>query len=345
VRYRTLGQHTGLRVSELVLGAGNFGTAWGYGAARDESRRIFEDYADAGGNFLDTADGYQFGESEGMLGDFLTGRRDQFVVASKYSLGAGRDDHMLSIGNSRRAMLHSVEASLKRLKTDRLDLFCVHLPDSITPMDEIMRGLDDLVHAGKVIYIGLSNFPAWRVAWGAAIAELRGWTPLAALQVEYSLVERSADRELLPMARALGLGALGWSPLGGGLLTGKYRRGEEGRAHSLKILIHAEDSEQKRKTIDTLDDLSKETGASMGALAIAWLIAQEVFPIIGPRTAEQLADNLSAAEISLTEAQIQRLSQVSAIQLGFPYSMVNESRARLSGSAPEDHAYPFVSVA
>jgi aryl-alcohol dehydrogenase-like predicted oxidoreductase len=242
-------------------------------------------------------------------------------------------------------MIHCVEASLKRLKTDRLDLFWVHLPDSITPMEEIMRGLDDLVRAGKVIYIGLSDFPAWRVAWGAAIAELRGWTRLAALQIEYSLVERAADRELLPMARALGLGALGWSPLGAGLLTGKYRRGEEGRATNLKILIHAEDSEQKKAVVDTLDDLSKETGASMGALAIAWLTTQDVFPIIGPRTVEQLADNLAAAEIALTETQINRLNQVSAIHLGFPYSMVNESRARLSGSAPEEHAYPFVSVA
>lgn len=345
MRYRTLGRHNGLRVSELVLGAGNFGTSWGYGAEREEARRIFERYADAGGNFLDTADAYQYGESESLLGDFLTGRREQFVVASKYSLGANREDRMLSIGNSRRAMIHCVEASLRRLKTDRLDLFWVHLPDSITPMEEIMRGLDDLVRAGKVIYIGLSDFPAWRVAWGAAIAQLRGWTPLAALQIEYSLVERAADRELLPMARAMGLGSLGWSPLGGGLLTGKYRRGEEGRAHNLKILIHSEDSEQKKAIVDTLDDLSKETGASMGALAIAWLATQDVLPIIGPRSAEQLADNLSAAQISLTETQIERLNRVSAIQLGFPYSMVNESRERLSGSAPEEHAYPFVSVA
>lgn len=345
MRYRTLGRHTGLRVSELVLGAGNFGTGWGYGAEREEARRIFEGYADAGGNFIDTSDAYQFGESEALLGEFLAGRREQFVLASKYTFGAYRQELMLSAGNNRLAMRHSVEESLKRLRTDHLDLFWVHLPDSITPMEEIMRGLDDLVRSGKVIYIGLSNFPAWRIARGAAIAELRGWVPLAAMQIEYSLVERSADRELLPMARALGLGALGWSPLGGGLLTGKYRRGEEGRAQHFRILIHKEDSEQKKKIIDALHDLSTETGASMGALAIAWLTTQEVFPIIGPRTATQLADNVAAANLTLTEEQIQRLSQVSSISLGFPYSMANENRARLTGSTPEEHGYPFASVA
>jgi aryl-alcohol dehydrogenase-like predicted oxidoreductase len=189
MRYRLFGRHTGLRVSELVLGAGNFGTRWGHGAEPEEARRIFDAYADAGGNFIDTANGYQFGQSEEILGDLLSGRREDFVLATKFTARTDLNSGILVTGNSRRAMVSSVEASLKRLKTDRIDLYWVHMSDGVTPVEEIVRGFDDLVRAGKILYGGLSDFPAWRVARAATIAELRGAAPIAGMQVEHSLVE------------------------------------------------------------------------------------------------------------------------------------------------------------
>jgi aryl-alcohol dehydrogenase-like predicted oxidoreductase len=229
MRYKLFGKHTGLRVSELVLGAGTFGTRWGHGAEPGEAGRIFNAYADAGGNFIDTANGYQFGQSEEILGDLLSGRRDDFVLATKFTFQTDPKAGILVTGNSRRAMVSSVEASLKRLKTDRVDLYWAHVSDGVTPAEEIVRGFDDLARAGKILYAGLSDFPAWRVARAATIAELRGVTPIAGLQVEHSLVERTTEQDLLPAGRALGLGIVAWSPLGGGVLTGKYRQGETGR--------------------------------------------------------------------------------------------------------------------
>jgi aryl-alcohol dehydrogenase-like predicted oxidoreductase len=238
MRYQVLGSHTGLRISSFALGTGNFGTAWGYGAEPAEAQRILDRYLEAGGNIVDTADNYQMGESEALLGAFIGAQRDHLVLASKYSWGQEANGGLLLTGNSRLNLRRSVENSLKRLRTDRLDLLWVHMPDGMTPMEEILRGLDDRARAGKIIYAGLSNFPAWRVANAVSMAELRGGLPIAAIQVEYSLVERTAERELLPMSKAFGLGCLAWSPLGGGLLTGKYRRGEQGRATQFGALIH-----------------------------------------------------------------------------------------------------------
>ena len=218
MRYKLFGHGTGLRVSELALGCGTFGTRWGYGSELAEAKQVFDGYVEAGGNFLDTADSYQVGQSEEWVGQFITGRRDDFVLATKFTLGLRPGAPLLAVGNSRKTMVSSVEASLKRLNTDRIDLYWVHMPDGVTSSEEIVRGLDDLVRSGKVLYIGLSDFPAWRVARAATIAELRGWAPIVGLQIEYSLIERTPDRELLPMAQGLGLGVVGWSPLGGGLL-------------------------------------------------------------------------------------------------------------------------------
>jgi aryl-alcohol dehydrogenase-like predicted oxidoreductase len=246
MRYKLFGRHTGLRVSELVLGTGNFGTRWGHGTEPEEARRIFDAYAQAGGNFIDTADSYQFGQSEEILSDLLQGRREDFVVATKFTQRANPRDGILVTGNSRKAMVSSVEASLKRLKTDRIDLYWVHYSDGVTPIEEIVRGFDDLVRAGKVLYAGLSDFPAWRVARAATIAELRGTVPIAGLQVEHSLVERTTEQELIPAGQALGLGIVAWSPLGGGMLTGKYRQGEAGRAQGLGgKVFQAENSAQR----------------------------------------------------------------------------------------------------
>lgn len=334
MRYRIFG-NTGLRVSSLALGTGNFGKGWGYGADVDEARGIYEGYREAGGNFIDTADQYQFGQSESFLGEFIATERDELVLATKFSLGDSPNAGVLRCGNSRKAMLSSVEASLRRLKTDRIDLLWVHMPDGVTPIDEIARGLEDLVRSGKVLYSGLSDFPAWRVATAATLAELRGWSAISAVQLEYSLVERTAERELLPMAAAFNLGTVGWSPLGGGLLKGKYRKGETGRAQGLGAVIHDESNERKTSTVDSVLAIANETGHTPGQIAIAWVLAKGTLPIIGPRTPEQLADNLGATDVQLTAEQLQRLDQASAISLGFPHDVVAASAPSLAGGKAE----------
>src|SRR6266478_5737933 len=334
MRYKIFGRQTGLRVSELALGAGNFGTGWGHGAEPDEARKMFDRYAEAGGNFLDTADSYQFGQSETLLGEFIAADRDHFVVASKYSLGASADSGISRTGNSRKNMVRSLEASLKRLKTDRIDLYWVHMADGVTPIEEIARGFDDLVRAGKILYAGLSDFPAWRFARAATVADLRGWAPLAGMQIEYSLVQRTPERELLPMAAAFGLGTVAWSPLGGGVLTGKYRKGETGRQTGMGgRLFHPEDTPQKTAIIDTLEAIAKENGANSGQVAIAWVAARGAIPIIGPRTREQLDDNLGTVNVKVSGDQMRRLDEASAISLGFPHDMDRQpgTRQRLTG--------------
>jgi aryl-alcohol dehydrogenase-like predicted oxidoreductase len=340
MRYRTFGRRTGLRVSEYALGTGNFGTAWGAGADASESRKVFNRFAEAGGTLIDTADGYQFGESEKLLGEFLGAERDNFVVATKYTRGASPDrGSVTASGNSRRTMVRSVEESLTRLKTDRIDLYWVHFPDGVTPMEEILRGLDDLVSAGKILHAGLSNFPAWRVSWAAATADLRGWAPLAGIQVEYSLVERTADRELLPMAEALGLGVALWSPLGGGLLTGKYRGGASGRLEDWGRLVHTEDSAQKTAVVDVLLDVAREAGVTPSQVAVAWQLslaqqsATTLVPVIGPRNVAQLEDYLSALDISLSADQLARLGGVSAVPLGNPHEVAADALTDIVGES------------
>jgi aryl-alcohol dehydrogenase-like predicted oxidoreductase len=330
MRYRVFG-NTGLRVSTLALGTGNFGKGWGYGSDREDAAQIYARYRDAGGNFIDTADQYQFGQSEEMVGEFIAGDRDALVLATKFSLGARADAGLQETGNSRKTMIQSVEGSLRRLKTDRIDLLWVHMPDGHTPVEEIARGLDALVRAGKIVYAGLSDFPAWRVATAATLAELRGWAPISAVQLEYSLVERTVERELLPMARAFGLGTVGWSPLGGGLLTGKYRKGETGRAQGLGVVIHGESDARKTATVDAVLAVAEETGLPPGQIAIAWVLGRGVLPIIGPRTPEQLADNLAATAVTLSASQRARLEEASAIPPGFPHDIVAATAPRLRG--------------
>jgi len=334
MRYKLFGKHTGLRVSEVVLGTGNFGTRWGHGSEPEEARRVLDTYAEAGGNFLDTADSYQFGQSEEILGDLLGGRRDDFILASKFARSASPQGGLLATGNSRLAMVASVEASLKRLKTDRIDLYWVHYADGVTPIEEIVRGFDDLVRAGKILYAGLSDFPAWRVARAATIAELRGAVPIAGLQVEHSLVERTAEYELLPMAEALGLGVVGWSPLGGGMLTGKYRKGEKGRAEGFGgKVFQAENSDQRSAILDAVIAIADKVGVTPGEIAIAWVAARGVLPIIGPRTLQQLEGNLAATKIRLSAEQVGRLDTVSAPPSIFPYTLLDdpENRDRIFG--------------
>jgi aryl-alcohol dehydrogenase-like predicted oxidoreductase len=355
MRYTTFGRNNGLRVSEYGLGTANFGTGWragggwGPGAEPTEARKIFDRFAEAGGTLIDTAENYQAGESEQLLGEFLGADRAHFVLTGKYSMNGVGPQTVSNTGNSRRYMVQALEASLRRLNTDHLDMYWVHAPDGLTPMEEILRGLDDLVSAGKIRYFGLSNFPAWRVSRATAIAELRGWSPVAGIQVEYSLVDRTAERELLPMAQALGLGAALWSPLGGGLLTGKYRQGATGRISDLKAVGFFEDTAQKTAIVDAVLDVAAELGVPASHVAIAWMrqegarAATAYVPIIGPRSVAQLDDYLDALDVTLTPAQFARLDEVSAIRLGTPHELNAWSVSPIRGgdaSAIDEPAIP-----
>jgi len=338
MKYQIFGQKSGLRVSTLALGTGNFGTAWPFGSSKEEAKNVFDKYAEAGGNFIDTSDGYQAGQSESFIGDFLANERDNFVLASKYSMGATQ---MQTTGNSRKTMIRAVEESLKRLKTDRLDLYWVHLSDGQTPLEEIVRGLDDLVRAGKINYAGFSNFPAWRIANASLLADLRGWAPIIGIQVEYNLIERTADRELLPMAEALGLGVAFWSPLAGGTLTGKYRSKETDPNSRLALagglLVKNEKGEKETMIMDTVETIAKETGKNNIDVALAWIRQKydesslSTVTIIGPRTLKQLDDNLATLDLQLTTDQVRKLNEVSQISLGSPHEIIAASQNNLFG--------------
>ncbi|AJK48673.1 aldo/keto reductase [Burkholderia plantarii] len=312
MKYQNFGR-TGVRVSQIVLGTANFGTRWGHGADEAQSAALFQTYAEAGGNFIDTADVYQFGQSEEFIGTLLEGQRDNFFLASKFSSGASPTPDRLTTGNSRKAMVASVEASLKRLKTDRIDLLWVHHPDVFTSSEEIVRGLDDLARAGKILYAGLSNFPAWRLARAVTLAEITRATPIAAAQFEYSLVHREPEADVFVACRALGLATLTWSPLGGGMLTGKYRNGEAGRREAFGgAVFQAEDSRQRTDVLDTVLDVARELQATPDQVAIAWVAAHGGLPLIGPRSLPQLVSNLGATNLTLNAEQLERLDAVSA---------------------------------
>ncbi|MFI9719888.1 aldo/keto reductase [Streptomyces sp. NPDC052396] len=322
MRYTLFGK-TGLRVSELCLGTMTFGEEWGWGTDQDTSARILNAYAEAGGNFLDTADIYTEGSSERILGELLTGRRERFVLASKYSCATDRND-VNAAGNHRKNLVQSVEASLKRLRTDYLDILWVHARDNFTPVEETMRALDDLVRAGKVLCLGVSDWPAWEIAQANTLAELRGWTAFAGSQLRYSLLERTPERELLPQARAFDQAVLAWSPLAGGKLSGKYRRGEAGRLNSDTWQDRKDHNEDE--VIGTLLSVAEQGGWTPAQVALAWLRAQpgNVIPIIGATKESQLADNLASVEITLDADAVKRLNAVSAVSLGFPHEFLRE---------------------
>ncbi|MGI5430286.1 aldo/keto reductase [Streptomyces sp. CA-179760] len=351
MQYLTFGRNNGLRVSEYALGAATFGTRWGTGSDLGESTRVLDRFADAGGTFIDTAESYQAGESEEILGELLSTRRDRFTLATKFAIGIDPTSGVQGTGHSRQAMIRAVEGSLARLRTDRIDLLWVHFPDPVTPIEETLRALDDLVRSGKILYAGLSNFPAWRTARAVTLAELRGWAPIVGAQFEYSLVERSADREILPMTEALGLGATMWSPLGGGLLTGKYRHNTEGRLTTLGQLIHTEDSAQKTTVVDTVLEVADELQTVPAQVAVAWLRHRAAIsttgmvPVIGPRDVSQLDTYLAALDVQLSEDQFQRLDKVSRIPLGQPHDSVAERTPTLLGGPDVDFRPPIVPVA
>jgi aryl-alcohol dehydrogenase-like predicted oxidoreductase len=317
MNYKLLGK-SGLRVSELALGTWTFGAETGFGADRSESHRMFDAFASAGGNFIDTADDYTAGTSEKMVGEFVKAGRRHFVVASKYSFCDTAGDPNAG-GNHRKHMTEALAGSLKRLQTDYLDLYWVHAWDELTPIEEVMRGLDDLVRAGKILYAGISNAPAWWIARANTLAELHGWTPFVGLQTEYNLIERSSERELLPMAEALGLGVTAWSPLASGLLTGKYAGTSPEPRRLDKSPVLEKRSERNLAIAGAVVEIARQTGKPPAQVALDWLRAKRgIIPILGARTAAQLDENLRCLDWSLDAAQVKRLDEASAIELGFP---------------------------
>ena len=322
MKYRLLG-NSGLRVSEISLGTMTFGEDWGWGTGKDEARKIYEVYRAAGGNFIDTANIYTNGTSEEFVGEFIHDHRQDVVLATKYTnAGASKDPN--ASGNHRKSMVQAVEASLRRLQTDYIDLYWLHIWDQMTPVDEVMRAFDDLVSQGKVLYAGVSDAPAWWIAQANTIADLRGWTRFVGLQIEYSLAERTIERELIPMARAFKLGLVAWSPLAGGLLSGKYHSGEkksERRFADESMQQFLRKGEQADRIVAALKKVSQETGRSLAQAALAWLRYRDipVIPIIGARRISQLQDNLDSLTLELSEKQLSTLNQASAIELGFPH--------------------------
>jgi aryl-alcohol dehydrogenase-like predicted oxidoreductase len=328
VKHTTFG-NTGLRVSEAFLGTMGFGRDWGWGADADECRKIFTAYAEAGGNVIDTANRYTDGASEQIVGELLGADRDRFVLATKYTLTMDGTDPNAA-GNHRKNLRSSVEASLRRLGTDYIDLLWVHIWDEHTPVEETMRALDDLVRAGKVLYLGLSDAPAWIASRANTLAELRGWTPFAGLQLNYSLLERGIERELLPMADALGLSVAAWAPLARGVLSGKYTR--HGATEGARI--KREDlSERDLRIAAEVDAVADGLGVTSSQVALAWTRSRHrwIHPIIGARTADQIADSLAALSLELPPDAVRRLDDAASFELGFPQDFIAMAREFVYG--------------
>jgi aryl-alcohol dehydrogenase-like predicted oxidoreductase len=326
MRYKLFGR-SGLRVSELCLGAMTFGTEVEWGAPKEESRKVFDAFVEAGGNFVDTANRYTDGTSEKWVGEFVGSEREHFVIATKYTLYQRRDDPNAA-GNQRKNMMESLHASLKRLGTDYVDVFWVHAWDPLTPIEEVLRGLDDLVRSGKVLYVGISDTPAWVVSRANAIADLRGWTAFAGLQIEYSLVQRAPERDLLPMARALDLAVTPWGVLGSGVLSGKYLR--EGTPDGTRARQFGNLTERNLAIAATVEQIAKTYNHPPSQVAINWVRQQPgvIIPLMGARTAEQLNANLGALEWTLMPEHLKQLDEVSKIELGFPHDFLTREAIR-----------------
>jgi aryl-alcohol dehydrogenase-like predicted oxidoreductase len=335
MNYQLLGR-SGLRVSDLCLGTMTFGDDWGWGAAKDQARKIYDAFREAGGNFIDTANIYTNGSSEKLVGEFIAGHREEVVVATKYTNAAsgftgqpGTDAN--AGGNQRKNMVQAVESSLKRLGTHYIDLYWLHIWDQMTPVEEVMRAFDDLVRAGKVLYVGISDAPAWVVAKSNTMAQLRGWTRYVGLQIEYSLLERTVERELVPMAKDQQMSVLAWSPLRNGLLTGKYlpenvkrSQAEGSRMHSEMMKGFGTVEESTHATVREIVAVGEELGVSAAQVALAWLRTRPVpvIPIIGARKLAQIEDNIHSLDVKFSSEQLQRLDKISAVSMGFPHDFM-----------------------
>ena len=372
MKYYLLGK-SGLRVSEICLGTMTFGKEWGWGASKEESRKIFDAYVDAGGNFIDTANIYTNGTSEQYVGDFASYDRERFVIATKYTSNTRAGDPNAG-GNHRKNMVQSLEASLRRLNTDYIDLYWVHTWDQTTPIEEMMRALDDMIKSGKILYIGISDAPAWIVSQANTLANLKGWTEFASIQIEYSLIERTSERELLPMANALDIGITAWSPLGSGVLTGKYNKSsnkallnntvnkdynqKESTTNNSKTRtsssssISDEQNDNRLNVVSFLEisntllkarnlriaeevvNIAQEIKRTPSQVALNWIrqskkiFRNKIIPIIGAKNLVQINDNLACMEFVLSDPQIQRLNEVSKIELGFPHDFLSTDAIR-----------------
>lgn len=334
--YRLLGR-SGLRVSPLALGAATFGTEWGWGAEQDEARKLFDRYVERGGNFVDTASTYTNGSSERLLGEFTRDNRESLVLATKYTT-LRRPGDPNSGGPHRKSLFASVEASLRQLNTDYIDLLYLHVWDFTTPVEEILRGMDDLVRQGKVLYVAISNAPAWQVSRMQAIADLRGWSPLVALQIEYNLIERTGERDLIPMAREMGLGVVPYSPLAGGVLTGKYSRDDltttntavDDGTRKMFNIANGGLTEHDLDIADVVKEIAAELGRTTAQVGLAWTLQNPdvTASLIGARTLAQLEDNLGALEVDFTASQLARLDEAGAIELGYPHDLLAGDRMR-----------------
>ena len=372
MKYYLLGK-SGLRVSEICLGTMTFGKEWGWGASKEESRKIFDAYVDSGGNFIDSANIYTDGTSEKYVGDFVSYDRDRFVIATKYTSNTRAGDPNAG-GNHRKNMVQSLEASLRRLNTDYIDLYWVHAWDQTTPIEEMMRALDDMVKSGKILYIGISDAPAWIVSQANTLANLKGWTEFASIQIEYSLIERTSERELLPMANALDIGITAWSPLGSGVLTGKYNKSsnkehknntvnkdykqKENTTNDVNTSNSSSSSKFNRQTSNRLNvanfselsntllkernlriaeeviSIAQEIKHTPSQVALNWIrqskkiVRNKIIPIIGAKDLLQINDNLACMEFVLSDDHIQRLNEVSKIELGFPHDFLSSDAIR-----------------
>jgi aryl-alcohol dehydrogenase-like predicted oxidoreductase len=343
MKYKLLGR-SGLRVSELCLGCATFGTNWGsIGSDKQESGRIFDAFVEAGGNFIDTSNRYQESQSEEFLGTLTQTDRDRFVIATKYSLfdgfSDGRDPN--ACGNHRKNLLRSVEGSLKRLKTDYIDLLWIHIYDYTTPIDEILRALDDVVRQGKVNYIGASNFPAWWMAKANTLADNQGKSPFIATQLEYSITERSCEPEFLPMAHEMDIGLVAWSALGGGMCTGKYSRGRLDNSIPQRLVDEIDPAkrhywhamtERNLGIMEKVNRVADRIGRPTAQVSLRWLMQQPVvtIPVFSARTVEQAKEDMGACDFELSGEDMRELTiasqpAVSSIMPGvgaYPYPML-----------------------
>ena len=327
-QFVTLGR-SGLRVSPLALGTMTFGTEWGWGSEPAVARQVFDGYIEQGGNFIDTADGYTNGKSEELLGHFIAerGLRERLVLATKFTFNADPANPNAG-GNGRKNIYRALEGSLRRLKTDYIDLYWMHVWDMVTPVEEVLSTMNDLVRAGKIRHFGFSDVPAWYVARAQTLAEKEGKERLIALQLEYSLIERNIEREHVPVAQELGIGICPWSPLAGGFLSGKYRREGhtgrgEGRLDAAKFSqLTDRFTEHNWRVLDALLEVAKQLDKKPVQVALNWVATQPgiTSTIIGASNTEQLRDNLGAIEFTIPPELRKRLDDASAIELFHPYT-------------------------
>ena len=323
MQYKLFG-NSGLRVSELCLGAMTFGEEWGFGANKQDSFKMMEVFAEKGGNFIDTANMYTNGTSEKYVGEFIKAEREKFVLATKYTLSMNEQDPNAG-GNQRKNLIQSLDKSLKRLDTDYIDFYWVHAWDGITPIEETMRALDDVVRSGKVLYVGISDAPAWVVAKANTIAKFRGWTEFTGLQVEYSLIQRDVERDLIPMSKDFNISVAAWGALGGGVLSGKYSKGKvEDSLREGSNQFWGRTNEKNLLIAQKVDEIANKLGKSSSQVSLNWLRQnnKNVIPIIGTRKVSQLEDNLACLDFELSSEDLQQLDTVSQIELGFPHAFL-----------------------